>query len=65
MLIQTASLGQSELRGGQPPQPDFRGCRCISVTVDMIDCISDINFQNIQRTLAASLLYGGIRMVIC
>lgn len=60
LLIQTASLGQSEFQRGQLPQPDFRGCRWISVTADTIDRVSYITLQNIQSTLAATLPGGDL-----
>lgn len=59
LLIQTASLGQCEYLRGEHPQPDFRGCRHISVTADTIDRISYITVQNIQTTLASYLYVSG------
>ena len=53
LLIQTASLGQGEWGRGDLPQPDFKGCRFVSVGGDVIQKIIYVATAEITAALVA------------
>ena len=48
LLVQTAALGPSEFLRAPEHQPDFRGCRYISVAADVIEKVQYIKHEQIK-----------------